>query len=84
VLLRVSTLESTLFSALRMVQEVRLLRKVGSSRRNRKFARLERTAKEHLIASQSRISILESTLLSASRTSCKKSVLHKSESCGRF
>jgi hypothetical protein len=37
-----------------------------------------------LIASQSRFSSLENTLLSALRTGCRKSVLYKVESCGRF
>jgi hypothetical protein len=37
-----------------------------------------------LIASQSRISSLKSALLSVSRIVCKKWMLHKVESCGRF
>ena len=84
VLLRVSCMKSTLFSASRTVCRDSILHEVDSSGRNREFARLERTTKEHLIASHSRFSILESTLLSAVRPVCKKSVLHKSESCGRF
>jgi hypothetical protein len=61
-----------------------MLCKVRSHRRTRRFARLQRIARKRLIALHSRVSTLESTLLSASRTVCKKLVLHKSESCGRF
>jgi hypothetical protein len=84
VLLRVSTQERTLLSAFRTACRDSMFRKVGTSGRIREFAPSGRTAREHLIASQSRISTLESALLSAFRTAWEKSMLHKVESCDRF
>jgi hypothetical protein len=84
VLLRFACLESTLLSVSRRVCRDSMLRKVYSHRRFREFARLLRTARKRLIASQSRATTLKSTLLSTLRTACRKSVLHKVESCGRF
>ena len=84
VLLRASSLESRLFSALRTVCRDLILHKVDSSGRNGEFAPSARAAREHLIASQSRVTCQESTLPSVSRTACRKWMLHKSESCGSF
>ena len=84
VLLRVSTQENTLLSASRTVYKKSMLHKVESSERNRKFACLERTARKHLMTSQSRISTLKTALLSDSRIVCRDSMLHKSDTCGRF
>ena len=84
VLLRVSTQENTLLSALRTACRDSMLRKVDSSERSRKFAFSARPAKKHLIASQSRATTFESTLLSASRTACKMFMLHKVGPYDRF